>query len=266
MRQPRHEARKTLTARMVIGRRLLDAPIGTSVDIEQMERAVLQWGDENQNLIRRLFDTPDAADQYAQRRIRLVAGRTAATAERVANVAKAIVLELSALESQFETLGLIHETEPVAGATAVSLESVFLVHGHDEAALHEVARFISSVGLEPRILRELPNRGRTIIEKFEDYATTTYAVVLLTPDDSCQYDKDITEKRPRQNVVLELGYFLGRLGRERVCALYKEGTQIPSDYQGVLFVPLDDKGGWHWTLARELKAAQLKIDIDRALS
>lgn len=250
---------------MVIGRRLLDSPIGGLFEVEQMERAVRQWGDENQNLLRRLFDTPEAADQYAERRPRLVAGRSTPIGERIARSAKALVLELSALEAQFEALGLIHEIESGAETGHPTLQSVFLVHGHDEAALNEVARFLSSVGLEPRILRELPNRGRTIIEKFEDYATTTYAVVLLTPDDTCETERGDARRRPRQNVIFELGYFLGRLGRERVCALFKDGTEIPSDYNGVLFVPLDSGGGWQWKLARELKAAQLKVDVDRAL-
>jgi len=266
LRKPREEARKALTARMQIGRRLLGSPIGGVFEVEQMEHAVRQWGDENQNLLSRLFDTAEAADRYAERRPRLAAGRSLGLRERIANVAKSLVLELAALESQFESLGLIHEAEGDLIAVRASLQAVFLVHGHDEAALHEVARFLSSVGLEPRILRELPNRGRTIIEKFEDYATTTYAVVLLTPDDTCDGGKDGERKRPRQNVVLELGYFLGRLGRERVCALYKEGTEIPSDYKGVLFIPLDDRGGWQWILAKELKAAQLKVDLDRAMS
>lgn len=264
LRQPREEARKALTARLQIGRRLLDTPIGGVFEVEQMERAVRQWGDENQNLLGRLFDTAEAADRYAERRPRLGAGRSHGLRERTASVAKSLVLEMAALESQFESLGLIHEAEGGLTSGQASLQAVFLVHGHDEAALHEVARFLDSVGLEPRILRELPNRGRTIIEKFEDYATTTYAVVLLTPDDMCEGAAGET-KQPRQNVVLELGYFLGRLGRERVCALFKEGTEIPSDYKGVLFIPLDDRGGWQWTLAKELKAAQLKVDLDRAM-
>jgi Predicted nucleotide-binding protein containing TIR-like domain len=250
---------------MQLGRRFLDSPIGGVFEVEQMERAVRQWGDENQNLLTRLFDTTEAADHYAERRPRLATGSSIGFRERISNVARSLVLELSALESRFDSLGLIHEVEGDSTSGRASLQAVFLVHGHDDAALHEVARFLASVGLEPRILRELPNRGRTIIEKFEDYATTTYAVVLLTPDDACDSANGGATKRPRQNVVLELGYFLGRLGRERVCALYKEGTEIPSDYTGVLFIPFDGRGGWQWTLAKELKAAQLKVDIDRAM-
>lgn len=145
---------------------------------------------------------------------------------------------------------------------------VFLVHGHDEAALQSCARFIEQLGLSVIILREQPNQGRTIIEKFVDHAEVGFAVVLLTPDDrggAVSRPCEEQSRRARQNVILELGFFIGRLGRERVCALYSEGVEIPSDYQGVAFVPLDPKMAWRLELARELKAAGLPIDMNKAV-
>jgi len=264
LRLAREEARRAISSRIEIGRHLFDNPIGGAADVSQMEQAVRLWGDENQNLLRRLFDAPSAADEYARRRPRLTLRRTAPLMERAASIAKALAIELVSLEVQLDALGLVHEAERDASPTVV--QSVFLVHGHDEAALHEVARFVSEVGLHPRVLRELPDSGRTIIEKFEDYATTTYAIVLLTPDDTCEGAAGASVRRARQNVILEMGYFIGRLGRHRVCTLYRAGTEIPSDYNGVLFVPLDPEGGWRWRLARELRAAKLPIDVDRALT
>jgi predicted nucleotide-binding protein len=145
---------------------------------------------------------------------------------------------------------------------------LFLVHGHDEAALQEVARFLERLEQDVIILREQPNQGRTIIEKFEDYSDVGFAVVLLTPDDrggpaSAGFDEQ--HYRARQNVILELGYFLGRLGRSRVCALYREGVEIPSDYSGILYVKLDADGGWRLQLAKELNAAGLPVDMNKAL-
>jgi predicted nucleotide-binding protein len=144
---------------------------------------------------------------------------------------------------------------------------VFLVHGHDEAALHEVARFLEQLDQQVIVLREQPNKGRTIIEKFEDYTDVGFAIVLLTPDDKGGSVAlgDSQRLRARQNVILELGYFLGRLGRSRVCALYVEGVEIPSDYSGVLYVKLDGDGGWRLSLAKELKAAGLPVDMNKAL-
>jgi hypothetical protein len=145
---------------------------------------------------------------------------------------------------------------------------IFLVHGHDEAVLHEVARFLERLKQDVIILREQANQGRTIVEKFETYADVGFAVVLLTPDDRggpIEQPFDSQMPRARQNVILELGYFLGRLGRNRVCALYRDGVEIPSDYSGVLYVKLDDGGGWRLALAKELKAAELPVDMNLAV-
>lgn len=142
---------------------------------------------------------------------------------------------------------------------------VFVVHGHDEAARHAVLRSLERLGLEPVILHEQPNKGRTIIEKFEAHSDVRFAVVLLTPDDfgySKEHPADL-RPRARQNVVLELGYFVGRLGREKVCALHKGNIEIPSDYHGVLYVPLDDLGAWKLQLATELRSAGFDIDLNK---
>lgn len=144
----------------------------------------------------------------------------------------------------------------------------FLVHGHDTAVLEGTARFLEKLGVTPVILHELPDRGRTIIEKFVDHSDVPFAVVLLTADDrGGPFAAALNDLQPRarQNVLFELGYFIGRLGRNRVCALYREGVEIPSDYSGVLFVSLDDAGAWKLRLAREMKAAGLEIDMNRAL-
>lgn len=99
-------------------------------------------------------------------------------------------------------------------------DRIFIVHGHDAAARESVARFLENLGFEAVILHEQANRGRTVIEKVEANSDVGFAVVLLTPDDLGRgiSEADL-EPRARQNVLLELGYFIGRLGRENVCAL-----------------------------------------------
>ena len=154
-------------------------------------------------------------------------------------------------------------------STAISTgHRLFLVHGQDEKVFHETARFLERLQQDVIILREQPNKGRTIIEKFEDYADVGFAVVLLTGDDRggpISETQEDQKPRARQNVILELGYFLGRLGRNRVCAIYEQGVEIPSDYSGVLYIPLDEKGNWRISLAREMKAAGLTVDMNLAL-
>lgn len=144
---------------------------------------------------------------------------------------------------------------------------VFIVHGHDAAAKESVARFLSKLDLEPVVLHEQPNAGRTIIEKFEAHSDVAFAVVLLTPDDVGYPvgNAGVAKARARQNVILELGFFTAALGRSHVCALYTGGIEIPTDFAGVLYHEMDSGGAWRLMLARELKAAGLNIDMNRAL-
>jgi len=149
----------------------------------------------------------------------------------------------------------------------ISGNKVFLVHGHDESARESTARFLEKLGLEPIILHEQPNAGRTIIEKVEKYAEVAFAVVLLTPDDvgGSASDPQALNSRARQNVILELGYFIGRLGRAHVAALLKGDVEKPSDYDGVVYIVMDTGGAWKIQLARELKTAGLNIDLYEAM-
>jgi predicted nucleotide-binding protein len=143
---------------------------------------------------------------------------------------------------------------------------VFVVHGHDESAKESVARFIEKVGLKPIILHEQASGGRTVIEKFEIFSDdVAFAVVLLTPDDMGAVMGGQSRSRARQNVIMELGYFMGRLGRTRVCALYKGDVELPSDVQGVLYVPMDSAGAWKNKLAHELVQAKIAIDLNGLL-
>jgi len=141
----------------------------------------------------------------------------------------------------------------------------FIVHGHDKAALHQVARFLQELDIEPIILMEEAHKGRTLIEKLEQNSDAQYAVILCTPDDLGRA-KDESELKPRarQNVVLELGYFIGALGRSRICVLYAEGVDMPTDVHGVGYHDLDVKGAWKLRLAQEMRAAGLRVDLNKA--
>jgi predicted nucleotide-binding protein len=151
------------------------------------------------------------------------------------------------------------------GATVTFDRSVFVVHGHDHAALQQVVRLIERLELKPIVLVEEPSRGRTIIEKLEEQSKTSVAIIILTPDDigAPAAQPDAMKPRARQNVILELGYFLGVLGRERVIVLYTDGVELPSDYVGVEYIRLDKEGGWRLKVARELRAANLEVDLNK---
>lgn len=142
---------------------------------------------------------------------------------------------------------------------------VFIVHGHDDGARETVARFLERIGLEAIILHEQANQGRTIIEKVIAHSDVGFAVVLLTPDDEGCARGCTPEPRARQNVLLELGYFIGRLGRDKVCALKRGTLEIPSDFAGVVWETMDSGGGWKQALARELEAAGHDIDWNKLM-
>lgn len=142
---------------------------------------------------------------------------------------------------------------------------IFIVHGHDEGARETVARFLERIGLEAVILHEQANQGRTIIEKVVANSDVGFAIVLLTPDDEGCIKGGTPEPRARQNVLLELGYFIGRLGRDKVCALKRGTLEIPSDFAGVVWETMDSNGGWKQALARELEAAGHSIDWNKVM-
>lgn len=143
---------------------------------------------------------------------------------------------------------------------------IFIVHGHDVAARETVARFLERIGFEAVILHEQANQGRTIIEKVEANADVGFAVVLLTPDDQGRaMGAEKLESRARQNVLLELGYFIARLGRGNVCTLRKGGVEIPSDFAGVVWTAMDVNGGWQLELAKELKASGYPVDFNKVV-
>ncbi len=126
----------------------------------------------------------------------------------------------------------------VAG-TPFDSKEVFIVHGHNEAVKLQLRNLLSALGLQPIILSEQTHRGRTIIEELEYYAATcSFAFVLMTPDDIAGDDgKMKTGQRARQNVILELGWFMGRLGRENVILMSQGEIELPSDVHGILYLP-----------------------------
>ena len=149
-----------------------------------------------------------------------------------------------------------------------SAGKIFIIHGRDDATKETVKGFIEKLELEPVILHEQVNEGRTVIEKFEEHAKEVgFAIALLTPDDvgGLNEEKQDFQPRTRQNVIFEFGYLMGRLERNRVCALRKENVEIPSDYSGVVYIPIDGSEAWKINLVRELKTAGFSVDANLAL-
>ena len=146
---------------------------------------------------------------------------------------------------------------------------VFVVYGHDTDARDELELMLRRVQVEPIILENIPGVGETLIEKLESLTQADFACVLLTPDDVGASQRSPSDLRPRarQNVVLELGMVLSRLGRRRVAILVKgDDLEKPSDIAGLIYIPFRQRiGEVANALGAALATAGFDIDVRNLL-
>jgi predicted nucleotide-binding protein len=270
---PADQLREEINDRLSDGQELIDRSTGDENALKERRQEYYTWTEYNEALLRRSFDTIEPADEYARGlAIGFIGGAPDPLPVRWDELHNDITGKLRRLRSLQERLPLFGQhsesTFTDAAAKELSGAEVFIVHGHDGEAKVTVARFLSKLlAREPVILHEQPDRGRTIIEKFEDQAGQVgSAVVLLTGDDDGGAVGKSQQRRARQNVVFELGFFVAKLGRERVVILHEQGVELPSDIQGVLYVALDSRGAWRNTVARELQATGLEVNLTALLS
>ena len=266
---PREEAARQINDRIVKGSAIRERPIQDEATLETAKDAYYTWTEYNEEMLRQMFTSPELADEYSDESG--FVGWLDYFEEKVLDLQKDIDTKIRRLTSIQQRLELIPPTPGVTQASTAQsqkhgdIRTVFVVHGHDEAVREAVARFVSKLDLHPVVLHEQASQGRTVVEKLEAHGDVGFAIILLTPDDVGGRDPSSLRPRARQNVVLELGYFLGRLQRRRVCAVHKGDLEMPSDYMGVIYIPFDTAGGWRLKLAKELKAAGLPVDMNKAI-
>jgi predicted nucleotide-binding protein len=178
-------------------------------------------------------------------------------------------LQILSLTLKNDVYGELKQEKSTPISVALS-NKVFIVHGHDQGLKTDVERFLHEVGLEPVVLHREADEGATIIEKFEKHSDVGFAFILLTPDEISyttdqvgipEPDKTI-EYRARPNVIFEFGYFVGKLGRKRVCCLHKGDVVVPSDLDGLVYKKVDNSiDAQAYAIIKELKAAGYKISM-----
>jgi hypothetical protein len=268
--RPRDEVARKLQDRIELGRQFRTANFQSKADLDAWKLERRKWREFNIDYLRTAFDNDSIADEFGD--ISEWAGMwvNMSLADEIDSLQTATERMIAKLQSILERLELYEQVVPVE-TTLIPVEpeyglEVFIVHGHDDAVKTTVARLVEQLGLRPIILHEQADLGDTIIEKFERHAGTVgFAIGLLTPDDvgrSANGDENELRSRPRQNVILELGFFLGKLGRKRVRMLYVDGVELPSDVDGVVYIPLSD-GAWQFRLAKEMKASGLDVDLNK---
>ncbi len=268
------DVEQELKDRVEKGRELISPIPDSNSALEDARKRYYTWDEYNTTLLGRIFSTAELSREYSYWGIAFIGGSKPFT-EEVGDFVDDVNGKIRRLESIIERLPLytkIGKTYPKK--TRPAMEStpsrkVFVVHGRNNELKETVARYLNQLDLTPIILHEQASAGRTIIEKFEENSDSCFAVILLTPDDvGClapEKTLDSLNKRARQNVIFEWGFFVAKLGRRRACALVAEGVEIPSDMGGIVYVPLDQYGAWKMLLARELKAGGVEIDLNRAI-
>lgn len=183
------------------------------------------------------------------------------------NLLKALKLLVSVLKD--DVYGELKQQKSSSKSAALS-NKVFVVHGHDQALKTDIERFLHEIGLVPVVLHREADQGATIIEKFEKHSDVGFAFILLTPDEISytvdQIDKSDSERRielrARPNVIFEFGYFVGKLGRNRVCCLHKGEVTVPSDLNGLVYKKIDQSiDSQAYSIIKELKAAGYIISV-----
>ncbi len=270
--ESRESSLEKIKAQISRGYQLRHHEVRSEDELKKVVAECRKWSNYNKTLLSKLFTNSSVADGYSGFNYQRPIGSkmnplvNPSLEEQVGRYWERMITSINSLEGICEQLELYDE--PSDNHSPTLGNKVFIVHGHDEAAKHEIARFIAGLDLRAIILDEQPSRGQTIIDKFEEHADESgFAIVLLTADDvGAPRDRiDKLKPRARQNVVMELGYFLRGLGRERVCVLYETGVELPSDIRSLLYVTMDNAGGWKLKVAKEMKIAGLPINPDNLL-
>ena len=247
----RDEAKEKIQARITEGQQL----VASSYTYEDRLRAYEGWSRYNETLLVRLF-VGSSENRYYQTFSKTCRFSIISPLECTKRIRESI----NSLEEICARLELYEEYSEPTNTTQDSFgNDVFIVHGRDDGAKDSVARVVrEDLELKPIILQEEPDEGNTVIEKLERCSSNVgYAIALVTPDDiGTLKDKEDDELNPRarQNVVFELGYFMGKLGRKRVCLLLKDQVELPSDISGIVYISVDPNDGWKARLQRNIRA------------
>lgn len=263
------EKYQIIQSRILEGQLLHSTQKTSQYQLDTVTKECIGWSKHNENLLSRLFDNTEISDKYdkfSDDIYRTPYDPEPTTSEKFDIYQKRFENSINSLVKICEQIEI--PEEPLEIPPRVFGEEIFIVHGHDEAAKHKIARFIENLDLTATILDEKPSKGQTIFDKFGEHADEAgFAIVLLTGDDvgAPKEKLDNSEPRARQNVILELGYFLHGLGRERVCVLHEEGVELPSDIHGIVYVSLDSADGWKLKLCKELQSVGYSFDMSKVL-
>ena len=270
----REDAKQRLQDRINKGMELKVKQINTRQAFDELSNAYSKWDSFNSELLKRVFTTDEAVKEYDFWSVMSIGIYESSLSEQITDVYKDVDKKIHRLDSIIERLELIPLAVSASAPEQLQTESisrgkkVFVVHGHDDAAKTNLEVFLHEVGLEPVVLHRQADQGLTVIEKFEKHSEVGYAFILLTPDEAAYLAADAQkpeserkiEWRARPNVIFEFGYFIGKLGRSRVCCLYTGNVSLPSDVNGMIYKryekSVEEVG---YSIIKDLKAAGYEV-------
>ena len=246
------EFKRELSERIELGKNIQKEKIKKDQDFFRVEKELNVWSDYNLELLKQSFNNPyneywrsyDDAGSFSGIYVNTLGSRQTSV-DRLNKFLSKLGSKIDNLSKLLNKADLLKST--VSGEEVISerssklnMSQVFIVHGHDDLAKSETARFIENLGFEPIILHEQASLGRTIIEKIENYSNVGFGIVLYTPCDigAKNGEENNLKPRARQNVVFEHGFLIGKIGRENVCALVENNIETPNDISGVVYISL----------------------------
>ena len=265
---------QALNERIQIGEEMLDRQIQKREQFDEAEQNNADWNSYNSELLKQSFNNDcneskkscDDVNFY----YRLMGS---STRSELVELKEKLQNKLTSLNQLLAKVDLINSqvsegmqtVSPAPIADTANSNNVFIVHGHNNELKDKVAQTLEKLGLSPIILNE-HNDSKTVIEKLEKYSDIGFAIILLTDEDFGKAkNEDNLNLRTSQNVILEMGYLIGRLGRERVYPLYTKGVELLTDFYGLLYTEIDTSENWKIKMAIELNAAGYEIDVNKII-
>ena len=260
---PLEEAEESLNKKITEGSQILEGPISNINQWKSAEKRYNSWNSENFELLKKIFKKNTIAKDYSSSEWTI--GRILISDlkldEKTAKLYKDIEEKLNKLNSIKISLGVLEsKTEET---TESAKNKVFYVHGTDCEITMKVLAFLKDIGLEPIILKELAAAGKTLIDEVKNQSDVKYAIALLTPDNVGGVYSEELQFRATQNVILEVGFFVGKYGRKNVSTLHHDDIELPADYHGYEYIKIDETDDWKSTLTKELKNAGFNIDLNK---
>ena len=245
------DAEKILIKQIEEGKQIKDSSITNINLLHQAEKKYNIWNSYNFKKLKQIFDKKIIAKEYSTSEWSiggiLISDLTLQekTSKFLNNIQHKIN-KLNSIKASFELL---------EAKKSEKKNKIFFVHGGYTNFSQTIIDFLNESGFELIILQEIAHAGKTIIDEVAN-TDIKYAIVLLSPTVE-------NGSTANQNVILELGIFIGKLGRKNVFCLYEENLELPADYHGFRYIKLDNKNKWQKTLLEEIKSADLEIDLKK---